>query len=378
MKRRWLLLITLLLGSQALLGTAIAEDSTGPPVTPFAEEAKTDRSAPHQEAKGRKAAKEAKGSAKPRSRETRPEPRASEPAERPSGGEETGRGLSSRRPRWPSGSLSEEGESAHERTAQRRRALDFALLLVATALLLLIAHWLRNWLSSPRLRGLLGAVIAVLRVSLFVFAILLGLQLIPTGSDWFWWATIATFVLVTWSIRDLFADLIAGIIITAERRIKKGMWVSGKGFEGAVERRSLRATWLRDGEGHQLTVPNRAMVGAPIVYATGAEAEHEVIVRLEGYGYASKVRQALNDAVLSSPWVLAGAAPVVLRDPTDPVLWRVRTRLLEPRFAVHFSGELLERVEDILRYEGRGLASCESGGAEPNDVHELSHDADKS
>ena len=29
----------------------------------------------------------------------------------------------------------------------------------------------------------------------------------------------------------------------------------------------------------------------------------------------------------------------------------MRTKLLEPRFSVHFEGELLERVEDLLRHE---------------------------
>ena len=87
-----------------------------------------------------------------------------------------------------------------------------------------------------------------------------------------------------------------------------------------------------------------------MIYDSGAEAEHEVVVRLEGYLDASRVRLALTDAILSSPWVLAGATPVVLRDPADPVVWRVRSKLLEPRFSVHFEGELLERVEDLLRY----------------------------
>jgi hypothetical protein len=379
MRRGWLLLIAVLVTSHSLLGTAVAEESTVTPGTPLTEEADAAGRARRQDtrqptaASTPKASTRPKGEAKPKHEASRPEPRASEPA--------TGRAAepaSSRRPHWPSGAVSEEGETSQESKARRRRVLDFALLLVAAALLLLVAHWLRHWLSSPRLRRLLGGAIAVLRIALFVFTILLGVQLIPTDSDWFWWATIATFVLVAWSIRDLFADLIAGIIMTAERRIKKGMWVSGKGFEGAVERRSLRATWLRDGEGHQLTVPNRAMVSAPIVYATGAEAEHEVIVRLQGYGDASRVRQALNDAVLSSPWVLAGAAPVVLRDPTDPVLWRVRTRLLEPRFAVHFSGELLERVEDILLDEGRAAAAIEHGQAKPQDLQDLSHGSDDS
>jgi small-conductance mechanosensitive channel len=158
-------------------------------------------------------------------------------------------------------------------------------------------------------------------------------------------------LVIGWSVRDLFADLVAGGVLAAARRVKRGVWVSGEGFQGTVEGRSLRATWLRDAKGGRLTVPNRAMVGAPMVFDAGADAEHEVEVRLEGYEDAGKVRMALTDAILSSPWVLAGATPVVLRDPADPVVWRVRTKLLEPRFSVHFEGELLERVEDLLRYE---------------------------
>jgi small-conductance mechanosensitive channel len=200
------------------------------------------------------------------------------------------------------------------------------------------------------LRRFLGAVVIVLRLLGLGLVLAIILRLVPGGRDWFLWTFVALALVIGWSIRDLFADLIAGIILAAERRVKKGTWVSGDGFQGTVEGRSLRATWLRDGQGHRLTVPNRAMVGAPMVYDSGADAEHEVVVRLEGYEDAAKVRLALTDAILSSPWVLAGATPVVLRDPADPVVWRVRSKLLEPRFSVHFEGELLERVEELLRF----------------------------
>ncbi|MEZ4288012.1 MAG: mechanosensitive ion channel family protein [Polyangiales bacterium] len=156
---------------------------------------------------------------------------------------------------------------------------------------------------------------------------------------------------LTWSLRDLLADLAAGIILVFERRIRPGMWVSGTGFHGSVERRGLRATWLRDGQGHQLAVPNRVLIRDPMVCETVGDTEHEVVVRLENHDNAKSIRHCLMDAVLGSPWVLAGALPTVLRDPTDPQLWRVRSRLLEPRFAVQFEGELLERVEELLDYE---------------------------
>jgi small-conductance mechanosensitive channel len=253
-------------------------------------------------------------------------------------------------PRWPrpAPALVEESPPIEESTP----LLALFLWLVALGVVLFVAERTRSWITTNiPLRRVLSALVFVLRLVAVGLLIAIILQLVPAGQDWILWALAIMALVVAWSVRDLFADLVAGAVLAAERRVKKGMWVSGDGFQGTVEGRSLRATWLRDGQGHRLTVPNRTMVGAPMVYDAGADAEHEVVVRLEGYDDASRVRIALADAILSSPWVLAGAAPVVLRDPADPVVWRVRTKLLEPRFSVHFEGELLERVEDLLRYE---------------------------
>ena len=237
-------------------------------------------------------------------------------------------------------------------TEKSNPLLALFLSLLGLGVVLFVAERARSWISTNvPLQRILGALVFVLRLGALGLIIAIILQLVPAGQDWILWTLAIMALVIGWSVRDLFADLVAGAVLAAERRVKKGMWVSGDGFQGTVEGRSLRATWLRDGQGHRLTVPNRSMVDAPMVYDAGADAEHEVEVRLEGYDDAGRVRMALTDAILSSPWVLAGAAPVVLRDPADPVVWRVRTKLLEPRFSVHFEGELLERVEDLLRYE---------------------------
>jgi len=238
-----------------------------------------------------------------------------------------------------------------DRPTERGPLFYLFLSLLAVGVTLFVAERARAWVSVnvPLRRGL-GALVLLLRLTGLALVLAIVLELLPTGQNWILWGLILLVLVVGWSIRDLFADIVAGAVLAAERRVRKGMWVSGEGFQGTVEGRSLRATWLRDGQGHRLTVPNRAMVAAPMVYDAGAEAEHEVVVRLEGYHDASRVRLALHDAILSSPWVLAGATPMVHRDPADPVVWRVRSKLLEPRFSVHFEGELLERVEDLLRY----------------------------
>jgi len=248
--------------------------------------------------------------------------------------------------RRPSSPPVEQGSS------ERNPLFVLFLSLLGIGLGLLAVERARAWLTANVvLSRVLGGLLLILRLTGVGLLVTILVELIPEGQDWLLWALVVLVLVVGWSVRDLFADLVAGGVLAAERRVKKGVWVSGEGFQGTVEGRTLRATWLRDGQGHRLTVPNRAMVGAPMVYDAGVDAEHEVVVRLEGYQDAGKVRLALTDAILSSPWVLAGANPIVLRDPADPVVWRVRTKLLEPRFSVHFEGELLERVEDLLRYE---------------------------
>jgi hypothetical protein len=246
----------------------------------------------------------------------------------------------------------ERPEPAASPPVKPRPLLWLFLSLLVVGVVLFVAERTRGWITTRVALGrVLGVLVILLRLTAVGILIGIVLQLIPAGQDWILWGLLVLVVVVGWSVRDLFADLVAGGVLAAERRVKKGVWVSGEGFQGTVEGRTLRATWLRDGQGHRLTVPNRSMVGAPMIYDAGVDAEHEVVVRLEGYRDAGKVRLALTDAILSSPWVLAGANPVVLRDPADPVVWRVRTKLLEPRFSVHFEGELLERVEDLLRYE---------------------------
>lgn len=251
----------------------------------------------------------------------------------------------------PGESAEPEAEAVEPTEPPRRTLLILFLTLLGIGVALLIAERVRTWITvNVPVRRAVAGLVVMLRLAGLGVVIAIILELLPAGQDWILWGLAILVIVTGWSVRDLFADIVAGAVLAGERRVRKGMWVSGDGFQGTVEGRSLRATWLRDGQGHRLTVPNRAMVAAPMVYDSGAEAEHEVVVRLEGYHDASRVRMALNDAILSSPWVLAGATPVVLRDPADPVVWRVRSKLLEPRFSVHFEGELLERVEDLLRY----------------------------
>lgn len=204
----------------------------------------------------------------------------------------------------------------------------------------------------PRLLQVLHTVLRLLVLGL---VIALVVRVLPSWiGPALPWVLLAAAVAVGWSARDLIPDVVARVVVLFERRIRRGEWISGEDFSGAVVGVGLRATTVVDARGHRILVPNRRLLSAPIVSTSAVGAEHEVTLRLEHTAAAARVRQALHDAVLQSPWVPPGAAPIVLRDTDQPDVWHVRTRLLEARHAPRFEGELLERAEEILAYGSAG------------------------
>ncbi|MBW2162332.1 MAG: mechanosensitive ion channel [Deltaproteobacteria bacterium] len=131
----------------------------------------------------------------------------------------------------------------------RNQLLILFLTLLGVGLVLFIAERARSWITTNiPLRRVLGALVFVLRLVGLGVLLAIVLELVPGGQDWILWTLVVLALVVGWSVRDLFGDVVAGGILAAERRVKKGMWVSGDGFQGTVEGRSLRATWLRDGQ----------------------------------------------------------------------------------------------------------------------------------
>jgi hypothetical protein len=233
-----------------------------------------------------------------------------------------------------------------------RTASAFSMLL-AILVALLAASLVRRARDALPNRGVLPLLLQLVHVlvRLVVLALVIVL-LVASLPAWLGpalpWVLLAAAAALGWSARDFLPDLVAGTVILFERRIRRGVWLAGEKFSGTVLGVGLRSTLLADARGHRIAVPNRHLLSGPIVSDRAVGAEHEVTLRMESPWPAGRVRQALMDAVLQSPWVPPGAAPMVLRDPEQPHVWRVRSRLLEARYAPRFEGELLERAEEIL------------------------------
>jgi hypothetical protein len=248
-------------------------------------------------------------------------------------------------------------------------ALLALMALISGVIERLRARLLRDgWLPT-----LLSFVQVAARLLALLIALALVIQVVPANVRWVvYFILMASGAALGWSMRDVMPDLIAGIVIVFERRIRRGMWIRSDEFSGAVERIGLRSSWLRDSKGHRVAVPNRMLMQIPIVSDEEGDTVQEVVLRIGSKGNAADIRRALRDAVLASPWTTPQCEPQVLRDPVDPELWQVRGRLLSASFASAFQGQLLERAEAHLAaleakaVRGReGTVGEEGAGASP-------------
>ena len=110
---------------------------------------------------------------------------------------------------------------------------------------------------------------------------------------------------------------------------------------------------LDDRCGHCVAIPNRLIVGQALKWRLDDELVHDVALRFRSHEPASRTRRAIEDAVLTSPWVRPDKSPQISRDGAEPDLWHVRAHLLDLRFATRFEGDLLERAEDVLAAQTR-------------------------
>lgn len=222
--------------------------------------------------------------------------------------------------------------------------------------------------TSGILPRLLSAAHFGLRLLVLFTAVALVARLLPAWiGPALPWVLLAAAAALGWSTRDLLPDFVAGLVLLLERKLRRGVWLSTDGCSGTVERIGLRATWLRDARGYRVAVPNRRLLTAPVASVTAVGAEHEVSLCIATSASAARIRQALRDAVLLSPWVPPDASPIVLRDADQPSTWHVRARLLDMSYAARFEGSLLERIEEILEVATESAGKRESSPPDPRE-----------
>jgi len=163
-----------------------------------------------------------------------------------------------------------------------------------------LARVLRRWVNSILLLVLLLLVLKMARIPLTAFAFLGGALAIGVG----------------FGAQNVIKNLISGVIILFERKIRVGDIVSIGGMSGTVINVDLRATTVRGFDGIDAIVPNSTLLETQVSNWSGGNPNIRRAIAV-GIEYGSDVRKAAQlvaDCARAHASVLADPAPEVLFD----------------------------------------------------------------
>lgn len=229
----------------------------------------------------------------------------------------------------------------------------FVSILLVWVLLFAVRRLRRRLAQRGLFPFILSASSGALRVALALLIVLSLARLFPRSlGPVLPWLVVSIAVGLGWALREPATDVFAWATFMLERRIRPGVWISGADFAGTVESVRLRSTTIRAQDGQAYGIENRKLLRGPLLWDPKGAAERELSLRVSAKVPSRAIRRAIQDAVLLSPYVHTGWAPTITQDPVKPTYWHVRARLLDPAYGQRFSGEVLERVEEILANRG--------------------------
>ncbi|MES2474182.1 MAG: mechanosensitive ion channel domain-containing protein [Verrucomicrobiota bacterium] len=130
------------------------------------------------------------------------------------------------------------------------------------------------------------------------------------------WIAAAITLGIGFGLQEIFANFVAGLIILFERPIRLGDIVTIAGVDGKVTQIRIRATTIRQFNGRELIVPNKAFITGQLVNWTLSDNELRVEVAV-GLSYGSDTelaRKLMLEAAAANSLVLAEPPPSVVFD----------------------------------------------------------------
>jgi potassium efflux system protein len=172
--------------------------------------------------------------------------------------------------------------------------------------------------------------------------ITIGLVLVfrNIGADWskLQWLIAALGVGIGFGLQEIVANFISGIILLFERPIRIGDVVTVGGTDGVVTRIRIRATTIRNWDGKELLVPNKAFITGNLLNWSLSDPTTRILISV-GIAYGSDVRTAaslLEEAARENEVVLDDPPPSVIfeafADSSLTLLLRCFVDSVESRF----------------------------------------------
>lgn len=223
------------------------------------------------------------------------------------------------------------------------------LLLFLTGTLFASAAALRRLRVDLRPVGVLPTTLLMLTRSLRALATLSFIAALvalvpPAYAPALPWMILAAAAAVGWSARDVLPDIIGGLVIRVDGRVKVGQRIIG---QGVVTDLGVLSATISDGSGAQ-AIPNRTLMAQSLVVEDARWPEVAIWLTLPVGHPPATIREALTEAALTTPWSAPGMRPQILQDPASPHRWQVVMRTLDAAAMSAFQGSLRERTMERL------------------------------
>ena len=202
---------------------------------------------------------------------------------------------------------------------KRFSLLDLGLLLITLLLTIAAAKNLPALLEITMLRPMAldrGNRYAMMSITRYMIYGIGGLLIFALGGlEWsdIQWLVAAMGVGIGFGLKEIFANLISGIIILFERPIRIGDTVTLGEVSGTVTQIRIRATTITDWDNKELIVPNQSFIIAPLINWTLSDQVTRIVLTV-GIAYGTDTllaHQVMTDVVNSAPDVMSDPKPTV-------------------------------------------------------------------
>jgi moderate conductance mechanosensitive channel len=134
---------------------------------------------------------------------------------------------------------------------------------------------------------------------------------------------------IGFGIKDLFSDIVGGLVITFEKPYQIGDKISIGNYYGEVTDIGLRATKLVTPDANVVTAPNSLIFKETVASANYGVSEMMVVIDLyiAGESHVEAAMRILREAVVSSKYVyISKERPVILLHKAFPFYTRLRAK----------------------------------------------------
>lgn len=156
------------------------------------------------------------------------------------------------------------------------------------------------------------AITSLFRYALVIVGVLAGFSLFGLRWAQLQWMAAALTVGLGFGLQEIFANFVSGLILLFERPFRIGDTITVGGKTGVVTRIRTRATTLRDGEGREIFIPNKAFITGELTNWSLNENPTSITIEY-GVAYGSDipaVHEAALEAARGNARVLREPAPV--------------------------------------------------------------------